>query len=47
MGQFQFINLDQSGGVLTAALNRPKANAFNETMIEEWLSVLKVADRDE
>ena len=47
MGQFQFINLDQSGGVLTAALNRPKANAFNETMIEEWLSVLKIADRDE
>ena len=47
MGQFQFINLDQSGGVLTAALNRPKANAFNETMIEEWLSILKIADRDE
>lgn len=47
MGQFQFINLDQLGGMLTAALNRPKANAFNETMIEEWLSVLKIADRDE
>ena len=47
MGEFQFINLDQSGGVLTAALNRPKANAFDETMIEEWLSVLKTAERDD
>ncbi len=47
MGDFQFINLDQSDGVLTAALNRPKANAFDKTMIEEWLSVLKTAERDD
>jgi 2-(1,2-epoxy-1,2-dihydrophenyl)acetyl-CoA isomerase len=47
MGDFQFINLDQSDGVLTAALNRPKVNAFDETMIEEWLSVLKIAERDD
>ena len=47
MGEFQFINLDQTDGVLTAALNRPKANAFDGTMIEELLSVLKTAERDD
>lgn len=47
MGDLQFINLDQSDGVLTAALNRPKANAFDGTMIDEWLSVLKTAERDD
>lgn len=47
MGDLQFINLDQSGGVLTAALNRPKANAFNGTMIEELISVLKTAQKDD
>lgn len=43
----EYINLDQSDGVLTAALNHPKANAFNDALIEELLSVLKTADRDE
>jgi 2-(1,2-epoxy-1,2-dihydrophenyl)acetyl-CoA isomerase len=47
MGDLQFINLDQSDGVLTAALNRPKANAFDGTMIDEWLSVLKTAEKDD
>jgi 2-(1,2-epoxy-1,2-dihydrophenyl)acetyl-CoA isomerase len=47
MGDFQFINLDQSDGVLTAALNRPKANAFDGTLIEELISVLKTAQKDD
>lgn len=46
MGDLQFIDLDQSDGVLTASLNRPKANAFDGAMIEEWLSVLKTAEQD-
>ncbi len=47
MGDLQFINLDQSNGVLTAALNRPKANAFDETMVKELISVLKIAKVDD
>ena len=47
MGDLQFINLKQTDGVLTAALNRPKANAFDETMVEELISVLKTAQKDD
>ena len=47
MGELQFINLDQSDGVLTAALDRPKANAFDETMVEELISVFKTAAKDD
>jgi 2-(1,2-epoxy-1,2-dihydrophenyl)acetyl-CoA isomerase len=47
MGDLQFINLDQADGVLTASLNRPKANAFNSPMVEELISVLKIAERDD
>ena len=47
MGDLQFINLNQAEGVLTAALNRPKANAFDETMVEELISVLKTAQKDD
>ena len=47
MGDLQFINLNQTGGVLTATLNRPKANAFDETMVEELISVLKTAQEND
>ncbi len=47
MGKLQSIDLSQSNGVLTAALNRPKANAFDNALIDEWLSVLKSAEKDE
>jgi len=47
MGDPQFIDLDQSDGVLTASLNRPKANAFNRTMIDELIAVLKTAQKDD
>jgi 2-(1,2-epoxy-1,2-dihydrophenyl)acetyl-CoA isomerase len=47
MGDLQFIILDQSDGVLTLALNRPKANAFHGAMIEELISVLKTAQKDD
>jgi len=47
MGEPQFLQVDSTDGVLTAVLNRPKANAFNGPMIEEWLTVLKDAERDD
>jgi len=47
MGELQFLQVDSTDGVLTAAFNRPKANAFNGPMIEEWLAVLKDAERDD
>jgi len=47
MGELQFLQVDSTDGVLTAVFNRPKANAFNGPMIEEWLTVLKDAERDD
>ena len=47
MGELQFLQVDSTDGVLTAVFNRPKANAFNGPMIEEWLAVLKDAERDD
>ena len=47
MGELQFLQVDSTDGVLTAVFNRPKANAFNVPMIEEWLAVLKDAERDD
>lgn len=47
MGDFQHLTTESADGVLTVTLNRPKANAFDNTMIEEWLSVLKQAASDD
>jgi 2-(1,2-epoxy-1,2-dihydrophenyl)acetyl-CoA isomerase len=46
MGEHQFLQVDSTDGVLSVLFNRPKANAFNGPMIDEWLSVLKDAERD-
>jgi 2-(1,2-epoxy-1,2-dihydrophenyl)acetyl-CoA isomerase len=46
MSDLQFLETETAGAVLTVTLNRPKANAFNGEMIEEWLSVLKQTARD-
>lgn len=43
----EFLKTDFSDGVLTATLNRPKANAFNNQMIEELLGVLQYAGGDD
>jgi 2-(1,2-epoxy-1,2-dihydrophenyl)acetyl-CoA isomerase len=37
---------DQSGGVLTLTLNRPKANAFDQTLIEALVEALRRAEAD-
>ena len=47
MGELQFLQVNSTDGVLTAVLNRPKANAFHGPMVEEWLSVLKGVERDD
>ncbi len=46
MGDFQYLTVKSAEGVLTATLNRPKANAFDAVMVDEWLAVLKQAERD-
>src|SRR3990170_6532726 len=35
------LRAEQSGGVLTLTLNRPKANAFDQTLIEALLDALR------
>ncbi len=47
MDEFEFLLVEQADGVLQATLNRPKANAFNNQMIEEWLKVLSSAARND
>lgn len=47
MGDFQFLKTESVDGVLTVTLDRPKANAFENTMIDEWLKVLKQAGSDD
>ncbi len=39
MGEYETIRVEQSGEVLTVALDRPKLNLFNLTMIEELIDV--------
>ncbi|HKZ54313.1 MAG TPA: enoyl-CoA hydratase-related protein [Anaerolineales bacterium] len=42
-----FIRTEQRDAVLTITLDRPKANAFNNAMVEQLLEALKSAERDE
>jgi 2-(1,2-epoxy-1,2-dihydrophenyl)acetyl-CoA isomerase len=46
MSDFEFLETERTGAVLRVSLNRPKANAFNGQMIEEWLQALKQAASD-
>lgn len=47
MNAYETLSVDQQGTVLNVRLNRPKANAFNFTMVDELLEVLKRARRDD
>ena len=43
MSEYEYIITEQSNGVLSIVLNRPKANAFNQQMVDELLQTLKYA----
>jgi 2-(1,2-epoxy-1,2-dihydrophenyl)acetyl-CoA isomerase len=43
MAEYEFLRVEQSGGVLTLTFDRPKANAFHTPMIDEFLEALKKA----
>jgi 2-(1,2-epoxy-1,2-dihydrophenyl)acetyl-CoA isomerase len=47
MTTYQFLRVEPSGGILTITLDRPKANAFHNPMIEELLDALKKAAGDD
>jgi 2-(1,2-epoxy-1,2-dihydrophenyl)acetyl-CoA isomerase len=47
MTEYKNLLTEEAGGVLTIRLNRPKANAFDELMVDELLDVLKRAASDE
>lgn len=47
MTDYQFLRVSEEDGVLTVALDRPKANAFNLEMVDELLDGLKSFARDE
>lgn len=47
MGDPQFLISSTDEQVLTVKLNRPKANAFDNQMVDEWLAELKRAERDQ
>lgn len=46
MADLEHLRTDRQDGVLTITLDRPKANAFNNAMIDELMGVLKEAGRD-
>ncbi|HEX9795517.1 MAG TPA: enoyl-CoA hydratase-related protein [Anaerolineales bacterium] len=46
MAEWETLLTDQRDGVLWIRLNRPKANAFNQKMIDDLLNALKQAERD-
>lgn len=47
MGDPEFLITETAEQVLTVKFNRPKANAFDNQMVDEWLAVLKQAGRDD
>jgi 2-(1,2-epoxy-1,2-dihydrophenyl)acetyl-CoA isomerase len=46
MKDYETLHATQEKGVLKVVLDRPKANAFNQTMVDELMAVLKAAGRD-
>ncbi|MFP3853527.1 MAG: enoyl-CoA hydratase/isomerase family protein [Anaerolineales bacterium] len=46
MGDYETLIVDKAASVLRITLNRPKANAFNHSMIDELNAALKDAGRD-
>ncbi|HHH81632.1 MAG TPA: 2-(1,2-epoxy-1,2-dihydrophenyl)acetyl-CoA isomerase [Chloroflexi bacterium] len=47
MEAYETLNVERHTAVLTVRLNRPKANAFSFTMVEELLTTLKRAGEDD
>lgn len=47
MTEYTNLLTEEAGGVLTVQLHRPKANAFDEAMVNELLDVLKRAAADD
>jgi 2-(1,2-epoxy-1,2-dihydrophenyl)acetyl-CoA isomerase len=47
MTDYENLTAGMTNGVLTIKLDRPPVNAFNRKMVDELLSVLKFAERDE
>ena len=47
MAEYDHLKVTSDEGVLTIKLDRPKANAFNDGMIDELMDALKSAGRDE
>lgn len=47
MADLEHLQTDVQDGVFTITLDRPKANAFNNEMIDELMGALKEAGRDE
>lgn len=47
MPEYDYLSINQDGGVFTILLDRPKANAFNLEMIDELIQVLKWCQRED
>jgi len=47
MEAYETLIVEQNAAVLTVCLNRPKANAFNFTMVEELLAILRQARKED
>lgn len=46
MTEYETLHAATNYGVLKVILDRPKANAFDQTMVDELMAVLKTAERD-
>jgi 2-(1,2-epoxy-1,2-dihydrophenyl)acetyl-CoA isomerase len=46
MADYETLKVEKAGGVLSITLDRPKANAFDQTMVDELLAALREAGRD-
>jgi 2-(1,2-epoxy-1,2-dihydrophenyl)acetyl-CoA isomerase len=46
MTDYETLQVTLDHGVMTVVLDRPKANAFNQTMVDELMAAFKSAERD-
>lgn len=46
MTDYETLHVTLEHGVMTVVLDRPKANAFDQTMVDELMAALKSAERD-
>jgi 2-(1,2-epoxy-1,2-dihydrophenyl)acetyl-CoA isomerase len=47
MTDYETLHVTVDHGVMTVILDRPKANAFNQVMVDELMAALKTAERDD